>query len=135
MQRQYSREGSDSRKGHIIGHVVIACSRALSGFAQLAEQGTPLSRSELAKRLDGCPGVPRGAANQLVGLISNDPATIWGAQEVYARSKHSPATTATPTPKHGTATKRLLHERGEDVPAEWIAAYAALPPMDWPSRR
>jgi hypothetical protein len=32
------------------------------------------------------------------------------------------------------ATERLLYEGGEDVRAEWIAAYAGLPPMAWPGK-
>ena len=33
------------------------------------------------------------------------------------------------------AMKRFLHERSEGARAEWIAAYAELPPMDWPIKR
>jgi len=47
-----------------------ACSRGPVRFAQLAEQASPLSRSELAKRLDGCRGY---LANQLVRLDIDNP--------------------------------------------------------------
>jgi hypothetical protein len=33
------------------------------------------------------------------------------------------------------ATKQLLCDHSEDVKAEWIAAYADLPPMEWPGER
>jgi len=30
------------------------------------------------------------------------------------------------------ATKQILRSRDESVKAEWLAAYAELPPMEWP---
>jgi len=33
------------------------------------------------------------------------------------------------------ATKRLLRDHSEDVKDEWLAAYADLPPMEWPGRK
>jgi hypothetical protein len=52
-------------------------------------------------------------------------------------AKSRPAEAAEGGYRAAVATKRLRHERGEYVRAEcvraeWIAAYAELPPMDWP---
>jgi hypothetical protein len=64
----------------------------------------------------------------LFGMVA-----LCGEIEAFTRD-HSDADAQT-WHRAAVATKRLLYECGKSVRAEWIAAYAGLPPMDRPKAK
>jgi hypothetical protein len=62
------------------------------------------------------------------------PAELFGmaalCEEIQAFTRDHSDAGAQAWHRAAVVTERLLYERGEGVRAEWIAAYAGLPPMD-----